>query len=140
VSAVDPNETLQRLREACRDLRQASSIAQSDDAAELLAEHAESLDEWLTRGGFLPAEWLWRAGVQPDAWQATVWVLTRDVLTSWTGQPLSDEQAERVAEAIPQSSIPEAVATIAASVIDAGPETGQSPPIRHPTPTPSCSR
>lgn len=43
---MDPNETLNMIREAINDSR-------AWDAIELF----EDLDRWLSRGGFLPAEW-----------------------------------------------------------------------------------
>jgi hypothetical protein len=60
---VDPNTTLTQLRELIAD-----SLAYLDgneyyDAGALasllddIARRSECLDEWLTRGGFLPSDW-----------------------------------------------------------------------------------
>lgn len=60
---MDPNETLRRL------LRLATMVLDCDsdtgpesemsltDAAYAMAEHVESLDGWLSSGGFLPEKW-----------------------------------------------------------------------------------
>jgi hypothetical protein len=72
---MDPNETLRRIRalserivareaERAEDDSVDGSLsscfanleAQEDDAVEL-AELTHALDEWLTKGGFLPTEW-----------------------------------------------------------------------------------
>ncbi len=47
---MDPNTTLARLREL------AAAADDVEEAAEL-AEAFHALDEWLSRGGFLPADW-----------------------------------------------------------------------------------
>ena len=56
---MDPNETLRRLRASANDIADAfdrdEEIA-SADAAEL-ASYVQALDEWLSKGGFLPKEW-----------------------------------------------------------------------------------
>lgn len=39
-------------------------------------------------------------------------LLTREQLESWSGGPLTDDDLERLEDAIPNSSIPEAVSTI----------------------------
>jgi hypothetical protein len=49
---MDPNATLARIRELCREI----PLDAPDEAAEL-AELVGSLDEWITRGGYLPAVW-----------------------------------------------------------------------------------
>ena len=49
---MDPNATLKRIRQI---------IAEGDDGSESLTEElpelVEALDEWLSKGGFLPLEW-----------------------------------------------------------------------------------
>lgn len=50
----DPNELLARAR-ALVALRDTTAW---DEAADMLAETFNALDNWLTRGGFLPQEWL----------------------------------------------------------------------------------
>lgn len=56
---MDPNETLRRIRElsstAIADDDRDCNISNSD--ARELAELFQSLDEWLTKGGFQPAAW-----------------------------------------------------------------------------------
>lgn len=59
---MDPNEALKNLREAARDnLAHAEEF--KDRPGELLvmiyeaAESFQALDEWLSKGGFLPADW-----------------------------------------------------------------------------------
>jgi hypothetical protein len=57
---MDPNETLRVLREA---VEQWNTLPANTDPAwrrevgDAIAEHAEALDAWLTRGGFLPEAW-----------------------------------------------------------------------------------
>lgn len=57
---MDPNEALNRLRHALLDYRLAQDQENSMDAqthAEDIADAAEVLDEWLSKGGFLPTSW-----------------------------------------------------------------------------------
>lgn len=66
---MDPNETLRmvrnyverinRLRDAATesDLRTALESESTEEMAFAIAEYAEALDEWLSRGGFLPEAW-----------------------------------------------------------------------------------
>jgi hypothetical protein len=44
--------------------------------------------------------------------------LTRQQLENWAGRPLSDEELERLDDAIPNSSIPEAIGTIVSAFCD----------------------
>jgi hypothetical protein len=46
---MDPTATLKRIREICE---QGNAI----DLAELI-DLVEALDQWMTRGGFLPTQW-----------------------------------------------------------------------------------
>lgn len=49
---MDPNANLAVVR------RLAASILDGErDLADSLAEHVQALDEWLSRGGFLPSAW-----------------------------------------------------------------------------------
>ena len=52
---MDPNELLRRLREIAVDYYAGDKSAHAT-AQEMVYEF-ESLDEWLTNGGFLPADW-----------------------------------------------------------------------------------
>ena len=65
---MDPNETLRKIREAARDVRLAlDSYANDTDpltrafalaaSSDSLADATEALDEWLSKGGFLPSAW-----------------------------------------------------------------------------------
>jgi len=51
---MDPDQALQNIRNALAALR---ADANDYAAAEQLADSTEALDEWLTRGGHLPAAW-----------------------------------------------------------------------------------
>jgi hypothetical protein len=51
---MDPNETLRLLR---------ANVAREQDGrdgshAEEICEYFQALDEWISKGGFLPAEWV----------------------------------------------------------------------------------
>jgi hypothetical protein len=54
---MDPNEALRRIRAAIADLQSAESSSAVSVAADELAEHTQALDEWMSRGGFLPTAW-----------------------------------------------------------------------------------
>lgn len=54
---MDPNELLKMIRE---DIQEADNAKSTDDFihhSARLSEHVKYLDEWLTRGGFVPGEW-----------------------------------------------------------------------------------
>lgn len=55
---MDPNETLCKLREALTDF-DGDAAWFIDNASSILdkLEAIEALDEWLTNGGYLPADW-----------------------------------------------------------------------------------
>jgi len=50
---MDPDATLKMIRELAAEV---ACRAVDPDAVEL-AELVQSLDEWISRGGFLPKEW-----------------------------------------------------------------------------------
>lgn len=57
---MDPDKALQDAREALQDYRDAEqrwSELGMANAAEGLAGAFQALDEWLSRGGFLPRDW-----------------------------------------------------------------------------------
>ena len=56
---MDPNETLRMLRLAIRQARQSDEdrMVTLRESLESVCEFAEALDDWLTRGGFLPDVW-----------------------------------------------------------------------------------
>lgn len=61
---MDPNANLQHLRSLAEQLIEpADDTADSLLAAEL-AEHVLALNEWITNGGFLPAQWVGTARVE----------------------------------------------------------------------------
>lgn len=51
--------------------------------------------------------------------------ITRGTLQDWVGRPLTDDEVERIFTALPHSSVPEAIATIAANLTP-------QPPCDHP--------
>lgn len=50
---MDPNTTLADIRESAEVFLSGAN----DERAVALAEAVIALDEWLTKGGFLPADW-----------------------------------------------------------------------------------
>jgi hypothetical protein len=57
---MDPNETLRQLRAAIGDAYAICDDEETEcalDALQELATLAEALDQWISRGGFLPREW-----------------------------------------------------------------------------------
>lgn len=55
---MDPNETLAKLRKAVGAFwTSENGSAAVADLADSIAEHADALDQWLSRGGFLPTPW-----------------------------------------------------------------------------------
>jgi hypothetical protein len=55
---MDPNETLRLLRErAANVIRQADEGLDNPEACFDLAEAFQNLDEWISKGGFLPDAW-----------------------------------------------------------------------------------
>jgi len=57
---VDPNETLSRLRALAAEILATADRSTDGDDPEgvAMAELFQALDEWIERGGFLPAPWL----------------------------------------------------------------------------------
>ncbi len=51
---MDPNETLDRIRDITTNMMAGEA---SDADVDLLPELVEALDQWITRGGFLPRDW-----------------------------------------------------------------------------------
>ena len=54
---MDPDAALAQMREAIETLWAAKSSVAAAAAADSIAEHAAALDQWLSKGGFLPAAW-----------------------------------------------------------------------------------
>jgi len=54
---MDPNTALSTLREARETFSNAENDETALDAAQDMSEAVSALDEWLSKGGFLPEEW-----------------------------------------------------------------------------------
>lgn len=55
---MDPNATLRRIRELVKELQEPEGDGyDTDTLTEELTELVSSLDNWLTKGGFLPKQW-----------------------------------------------------------------------------------
>lgn len=56
---MDPNTALEEMRKCAANIIRSVDAhgVPSDEDAERLAEHVQALDEWLSKGGFLPREW-----------------------------------------------------------------------------------
>lgn len=54
---MDPDANLARVRELTRRLSDPQLPAERERATDELVEHVEALDEWLSKGGFLPQAW-----------------------------------------------------------------------------------
>lgn len=54
---MDPNQALADLREALRRMGAATEPWEYENAAAEAGEHIAGLDEWLSKGGFLPEAW-----------------------------------------------------------------------------------
>lgn len=58
---MDPNQALKNARKALARFRADETTEQDDNACELV-DAFEALDEWLTKGGFMPDAWYQRRG------------------------------------------------------------------------------
>ena len=58
---MDPNATLERIRELVDILMEEEDRGEDDPHGQALAGHVQTLDEWLSSGGFLPKEWTRRS-------------------------------------------------------------------------------
>jgi hypothetical protein len=54
----DPNWMLIEARDAVGDFRNAVSVSEVERSANKLADMFDALDDWLCKGGILPADWL----------------------------------------------------------------------------------
>jgi hypothetical protein len=109
---MDPDETIRRMRELAAALT-GPGLRTNAERARLgadLADQVEALDGWLSRGGVRPQAWI-RPG-EPH----TV-TITREQLENWAGRALADDEVDTLDSCIPDSSIPEAIATIAAHAL-----------------------
>ena len=56
---MDPNEALRRIREIVeKTYDKEMSSASVEEMFNDLVDHFEALDDWLTKGGFLPNAWI----------------------------------------------------------------------------------
>lgn len=53
---MDVNETLETIRRLAANFRD-TNWPWDDTETDLLIEHIEALDEWISNGGFLPLQW-----------------------------------------------------------------------------------
>lgn len=80
---MDPNAALAEIRKQLKALLTIQPDVDVTEAAMSLAEHVQGLDEWLTKGGFLPSAW--------DRSRTVIWELTdgqRDSLAADAGVAL----------------------------------------------------
>ncbi len=65
---MDPNATLDAIRDLINEYAQLETDDRRDDGATLneLIAHFDNLDQWLTKGGFLPGAWSHR---KPEEWK-----------------------------------------------------------------------
>lgn len=54
---MDPNATLEEIRNRVQDIRAATNDGDAAEHALRLAELVEAMDGWLSKGGFAPADW-----------------------------------------------------------------------------------
>lgn len=54
---MDPDAALFLLRQNVADYENATTISEREDAADRISELFQGLDEWITKGGFLPKDW-----------------------------------------------------------------------------------
>ena len=54
---MDPNATLKDLRAALHDYDEAIRKSVADEAVDRALDAIRALDEWLSKGGFLPEDW-----------------------------------------------------------------------------------
>lgn len=54
---MDPDETLKRLREALKVMDTTRSMNELMTASVVVLETMTALDEWITKGGYLPKDW-----------------------------------------------------------------------------------
>ena len=54
---MDPNKALEDVRDIIARIEDTDDVLPTFELAEQLAEIVGGLDEWLSRGGFLPDDW-----------------------------------------------------------------------------------
>lgn len=54
---MDPDEALVALRDCAQDLTNGTDEYSYAETVNTMVEQFEALDDWLTRGGLLPADW-----------------------------------------------------------------------------------
>lgn len=55
---MDPNETLRQLREMVTEILDEGSEDDSTEREDEFAQLFQALDEWVSKGGFLPRNWV----------------------------------------------------------------------------------
>lgn len=64
---MDPDAALDVIRDCLRIVHNPDTSPEDQhDYLQELAGRVEALDEWLTRGGFLPADWAKHAKLHPN--------------------------------------------------------------------------
>lgn len=69
---MDPDEALKKLRESAARVQEVfdnyvrNRFDPLEGAAETLLTYAQALDDWLSKGGFLPADWNKNRGTGND--------------------------------------------------------------------------
>lgn len=66
---MDPNKCLEQIRDDVSVIFSVSDTETAISRYESLAEHTQALDEWLSKGGFLPQLW---GKSTPAHWQAVL--------------------------------------------------------------------
>lgn len=54
---MDPNKTLENIRAVIADMEQRHTVAEITMLHDELYWLIKDLDQWLTKGGFLPTDW-----------------------------------------------------------------------------------
>ncbi len=54
---MDPNAALVKIRDNVKTYQETDDAETANDAADRVVEAVAYLDQWLSRGGFLPASW-----------------------------------------------------------------------------------
>lgn len=54
---MDPNETLRQLRDVLGFGAHVINFDEAKRVIDAVSENFEALDEWLSKGGFLPTDW-----------------------------------------------------------------------------------
>lgn len=99
---MDPNKALEDLRSAIATLRKAAEGDSNDaeiEAGHAVADAVEALDQWLSRGGFVPDAW---EGSRPDAWNVKHEGIVSAYITTalWAGGFMAEDLAPELKEQV----------------------------------------